>query len=47
MNKIQVIKRVGMREFRKNLKKYLKELPIFITHHGEDIAFIKKVKEER
>ena len=33
---------VGVKEFRKNLKKYLKEMPISVTNRGDVIAVLVK-----
>lgn len=33
---------VGIKEFRQNLKKYIKEMPISITHRGDVIAVLVK-----
>lgn len=34
--------RVGVKEFRQNLKKYLKEMPVGVTHRGDLIAILVK-----
>jgi antitoxin (DNA-binding transcriptional repressor) of toxin-antitoxin stability system len=39
--------RIGIKEFRNNISKYLKELPIILTKDGKDIAEIISVHQDQ
>lgn len=40
------MKRVGIREFRAHISRYLKELPVTLTHHNRDLAVVKQVEND-